>query len=306
MRRIPNERGFAAELESASKRYGDVVALDAVDLQLRHGQTTAILGANGAGKTTTVKLLLGLIRPSSGTVRLYGDDPTRPRVRTRTGSMMQISSLPATLRVVELIDLWRSYYPAPLDRGEVVELAGLSGLERRLYGKLSGGQQQRVCFALALSGDPDLLFLDEPTVGLDVETRRNFWAQIRRLVEQGKTIVLTTHYLEEADALSDRIVVLHEGSICADGTPHQIKSAAASRRIRCVTRVRVDEALAIAGVRQAYHDKAVLEILAAEAEPVVRELLARDPGLSQLEITGAGIEDAFLDLTGSQRREDAA
>ncbi len=297
MRLITQPAAAPVELTGVSKRYEKVTALDSLDLTIEAGKVTSVLGPNGAGKTTAIKLMLGILRPDAGSVQLFGLPPTSRSARTRTGAMMQISALPATLTVIELIDLFRTYYAQPLERSELVEIAGLQDLERRLYGKLSGGQKQRLAFALSICGNPDLLFMDEPTVGLDVETRRSFWQSIRSLAQRGKSIVLTTHYLEEADALSDRIVVLHHGAIRADGTPHQIKSEASSRRIRCVTLVRPDEVLALEGVRSARFDRAVLEILCSDAESVVRTLLDRDPGLRDLEIGGAGIEDAFMSLT---------
>jgi ABC-2 type transport system ATP-binding protein len=307
MRQLSSDPHPPVRLQRVVHRYGEVTALDRVDLEIAPGGVTAILGPNGAGKTTAIKAMLGLARPTSGAVELFGADPRTPAARVRTGAMMQISGLPHTLAVGELVDLFRCYYPAPLDAATVVDLAGLGGLEKRLYGKLSGGQRQRVLFALALCGDPDLLFLDEPTVGLDVESRRALWARIRELVERGKTIVLTTHYLEEADALSDRIVVLQRGRVRADGTPYQIKSQAAARRIRCITDVPPKQIAELPGVRSARYDRAAVEVLAVAAEPVLRELLARDPGLRDLEVTGAGIEDAFLSLTGeSEPPADAA
>ncbi|HVS12834.1 MAG TPA: ABC transporter ATP-binding protein [Thermoanaerobaculia bacterium] len=298
MRQPVRESHAPVVLRKVTHHYGEVTALDRVELEIEPGTVTSILGPNGAGKTTAVKLMLGLARPAAGTVELYGDDPTLSRHRVRTGAMMQISSLPHTLAVRELVELFRCYYPRPLPYRVAIEAAGLEGIEGRLYGKLSGGQKQRVLFALALCGDPDLLFLDEPSVGLDVETRRGFWTRVRELVGRGKTIVLTTHYLEEADAFSDRIVVLHRGRVRADGTPHEIKSRAAARRIRCVTDVPPAQIATLPGVRSARYDKAAVEVLAVAAEPVLRELLARDPRLRDLEITGAGIEDAFLSITG--------
>jgi ABC-2 type transport system ATP-binding protein len=213
--------------------------------------------------------------------------------------------MPDTLRVRELVRLFQTYYPRPLPYRRVVELAGLDEIEERLFGKLSGGQKQRVAFALALCGDPELLFLDEPTAGLDVEARRRFWTGVRDLVDDGRSVVLTTHYLEEADALSDRIVVLQRGKVRADGSPHQIKSQAAARRIRCVTSLTPGDIALLPAVRSARWDKAAVEVLTSEAEAVVRELLARDPGLRELEVTGAGIEDAFLALTQEQPADAA-
>ena len=288
-----------AELRGAVKRYGPVTALDGVDLTVRAGEVVAVLGPNGAGKTTAVQLLLGLGRPGAGTVRLFGRDPRDAAARVRVGAMLQVSKVPETLKVREHIHLVSSYYPRPLPLSEAIAVAGLTGLEDRLFGKLSGGQRQRVLFALALCGDPDLLFLDEPTVGLDVESRRGLWEQIRAKAGAGRTVLLTTHYLEEADALADRIVLLHQGRILAEGTPAEIKARVGGRVIRCRTRVPVEEVAFLPGVREARRRGEDLEILTLTAEPVVRELLARDAGLSGLEVRGAGLEDAFLSLTGS-------
>ena len=286
-----------AELRWVKKCYGEVTALDAVNLALRPGQVTALLGPNGAGKTTAVKLLLGLLRADSGSAHLFGGDPTLAEARTRVGAMMQISGVPQSLRVGEHIDLFSSYYPAPLPLAEVLAQTGLAELADRPYGKLSGGEQQRLLFALAICGDPDLLFLDEPTVGLDVESRRAFWEQVRRLVGTGRTVLLTTHYLEEADALADRIVVLSAGRVVADGTPAEIKSQAAAQRIRCLSNLDPEVVAGWPQVRTVRHDQTRLEILTSEPEAVVRRLLDLDPDLSELEVTGAGLEEAFLDLT---------
>ncbi len=176
-------------------------------------------------------------------------------------------------------------------------MTGLTEVKDRLFGELSGGQRQRVLFALALCGDPDLLFLDEPTVGLDVEARLILWEEIRKLIARGKTVLLTTHYLEEADALADRIVVINRGTVIAKGTPAEIKAKTAGRRIRCVSRLSLDFVRQIPGVVDVRRDREALEIQAAEAEPVLRELLARDQALSQLEVSSAGLEEAFLALT---------
>ncbi len=223
----------AAELRRAVKRYGAVTALDGIDFAIRPGEVVALLGPNGAGKTTAVQLLLGLVRASEGEALLFGHDPRRPEARMRTGAMLQVSKVPETLKVREHVDLISSYYPRPLPASEVMAAAGLEGLEDRLFGKLSGGQKQRVLFALALCGDPDLLFLDEPTVGLDVESRRAFWTVIEEKASQGRSVLLTTHYLEEADALADRIVLINKGRIAAEGTPAEIKARAAGRKVRC-------------------------------------------------------------------------
>ena len=214
-----------ASLEAVSKNYEDVRALRNVNFTVHAGQVVALLGPNGAGKTTTVKLLLGLIQPNSGKTRVFGGDPTNPQNRMRTGAMLQVGRVPETLRVREHINLFSSYYREPMPIEDVLAAAGLEKLRDRKFGDLSGGQRQRTLFALAICGNPDLLFLDEPTVGLDVEARRMLWEEIRRLVERGKTVLLTTHYLQEADALADRIAVINQGEIIAEGTPGGDQSA---------------------------------------------------------------------------------
>jgi len=286
-----------ASLEGVSKNYEEIRALRNVDFTVNSGQVVALLGPNGAGKTTAVKLLLGLLQPNSGKARVFGGDPTNPQNRMRTGAMLQVGRVPETLRVREHIDLFSSYYPTPMPLAEVLAAAGLEKLSDRKFGDLSGGQRQRTLFALAICGDPDLLFLDEPTVGLDVESRRALWEEIRRLVERGKTVLLTTHYLEEADALADRIAVINQGEIIAEGTPAEIKSKTSGKRIRCITALSTASLLQIPGVTDARQDREAVEIHAREAEPVVRALLARDASLSGLEITSAGLEEAFLALT---------
>lgn len=287
----------AARLEEVSKSYGAIKALDRLSLEIRAGELLALLGPNGAGKTTAVKLLLGLARPASGRVRVFDADPQRPESRVRVGAMLQVARVPETLRVREHLDLFSSYYPKPLAAEEILALAGLTAVKDRLFGELSGGERQRVLFALALCGDPDLLFLDEPTVGLDVEARRALWGEIRKLIARGKTVLLTTHYMDEADALADRVVVINKGSVVREGTPSEIKAKTAGRRIRCITRLDAETVLGIPGVIAVRRDREAYEIEVSQAEPVLRELLGGDAGLSGVEVTSPGLEEAFLALT---------
>jgi ABC-2 type transport system ATP-binding protein len=294
-----------AGLHSVSKNYGEVKALQQVDFSVCAGELVALLGPNGAGKTTAVKLLLGLATPSSGNARVFGGNPVHPEVRMRVGAMLQVAKVPETLRVREHIDLFSSYYLKPLSMAETLATAGLEPIKDRKFGELSGGQRQRVLFALALCGDPDILFLDEPTVGLDVEARRTLWEQIRKLVARGKTVLLTTHYLQEADALADRVVVIDKGRVIAEGTPSEIKSQTAGRKIRCLTSLSMDSIRGMRYVLEVREDREAMEIHASEAEPVVRELLARDASLSGLEVTSAGLEEAFLALTGKDNGSTA-
>jgi len=295
-----------AELRGAVRKYGAVTALAGIDFAVQPGEVVALLGPNGAGKTTAVQLLLGLLRPSAGEVKLFGQDPRATAARVRVGAMLQVSKVPETLKVSEHVHLISSYYPNPLPAGEVMAAAGLLGLEGRLFGKLSGGQRQRVLFALALCGNPDLLFLDEPTVGLDVEARRAFWAVIQGKAAEGRSVLLTTHYLEEADALADRIVLISRGRIVAEGTPAEIKARVAGRKIRCRTALTLAEASALPGVRAARREGGVTEVFTNNADRAVRELLQRDPALSGLEVEGADLEEAFLALTGADSEEVAA
>lgn len=215
----------------------------------------------------------------------------------RTGAMLQVGRVPETLLVREHIDLFSSYYQRPMPAQQVLAAAGLEKLRDRKFGDLSGGERQRVLFALAICGNPDLLFLDEPTVGLDVEARRLLWDEIRGLVRRGKTVLLTTHYLQEADALADRIAVINKGEIIAEGTPAEIKAQTSGKRIRCITSLGLDRLRQMAGVTDVKEDREAVEIHAGDAESVVRELLARDATLAGLEVTSAGLEEAFLALT---------
>jgi ABC-2 type transport system ATP-binding protein len=217
-----------AQLTAVTKRYGETVALEKLDLSIQPGELLALLGANGAGKTTAVRIILGLAAPNEGTATVFGGNPRQTATRTRVGAILQSAKVPETLRVAEHIDLFSSYYPNPMPFAEVIEAAGLTGLERRMFGKLSGGQQKKVLFALAICGNPDLLVLDEPTAGLDVEARRALWKQIRLFIERGKSILLTTHYLAEAEALADRVMVINKGRVVAEGTPQQVKGDAAT------------------------------------------------------------------------------
>ena len=288
---------IAATLNQVSKTYGTVQALNNFSLDVRGGELTAVLGPNGAGKTTAIKLLLGLARPTSGRVSVFGGDPTILGTHLRIGAMLQVGRVPDSLRVREHIDLFSSYYSRPLPMKQTLAIAGLEDLRNRKFGELSGGQKQRVLFALAICGDPDLLFLDEPTVGLDVEARHLLWQEIRQLLTLRKTVVLTTHYLEEADALADRIVVINKGSLIAEGTPQEIKARSAGKKIRCVTRLSAGVVQSFPGVVDVQDDRGALVIRTSHPEDVLRELLSRDLDISGIEVTGAGLEDAFLSLT---------
>ena len=294
---MPHAHAPLARLDGAVKRYATITALDGAHLQLRRGELLALLGPNGAGKTTAIGLLLGLIRADAGTVELFGQDPQRIEARRRIGVMLQDAELPPTLRAGELLRLTASYYPAPRPLAETAELAGVSDLLKRPYAKLSGGQQRRVQFALALCGRPELLFLDEPTVGMDIEARQKLWAAIRHLIGEGCSVLLTTHYLEEAEALADRVCVMAHGRMIHEGTVDQLRARVALKRIRCLSALPADTVRGWPEVSDVQRDGERLHITAAEAEAVVRRLLDADRHLRELEVHRAGLAEAFTELT---------
>jgi len=312
-----HERCAAASLREVTKRYGkDVIALDRVSLTLGNGEIVALLGPNGAGKSTAVKLMMGLTAPTEGSARVFGRDPLFAGNRLRTGVMLQVGRAPEMLRVREHVEIMRGYYPHPLSFAEIVRAAALEGIEARMFGQLSGGQKQRVLFALALAGDPDLIFLDEPTVGLDIEARRRMWAEIRSLRSRGKTVLLTTHYLEEADALADRIIVLNKGRVICEGSPAEVRSMGAAvtaksqspeRDLRAAvagvkllsfqTKLSREQIMNLAGVRAVDVSGMRVTVTSSAPEATLRELLALDTELQGLEIKSPALEDAFLSLT---------
>jgi ABC-2 type transport system ATP-binding protein len=287
----------AASITGVVKRFGEQIALDHLTLAIRAGEITALLGPNGAGKSTAISLLLGLISPEDGEVRVLGGRPGELAVRRRTGVMLQSAALPDTLKVGELLRLVRGYYPSPRPLAEVAELAQISGQLCTPYGALSGGQQRRVQFALAICGNPQLLFLDEPTTGLDVEARELLWAVVRELTARGCAILLTTHYLEEADALAQRIAVLVRGRLVSEGSVDQIRSSGVRRRIRCVSALGLEEVRAWPGVSDVTRDARWLDIESSAAELDVRRLLVADPHLSELEVRRTGLAEAFVRIT---------
>ena len=292
-------RPDVAGLAAVVKNYGSRRALDGVDLAVGSGEILALLGPNGAGKTTAVKLLLGLLDPDGGAVRVFGKDPREAKGRERSGAMLQVARVPETLRVREHIDLFSSYYPHPLPLAETLEAAGVRELANRKFGDLSGGEKQRALFALALCGNPDLLFLDEPTVGMDVEARHGMWKQIRALAARGKSVLLTTHYLEEAEALADRIVVLHHGRVIENGTAAEIKSRVAGQLVRCRTRLSVEDLMRFAHVSEVLCEGGVMEIRTSSSDDVLRQLILTDPEACGIELKNSGLEEAFLALTAN-------
>jgi ABC-2 type transport system ATP-binding protein len=294
------DRAPVLELRGVTKRYGAVDALRGVDLAVHRGEVVAILGPNGAGKTTAISILLGLRRPTTGTVALFGGAPDHPATKARVGAMLQESGVPGTLTVAELIDLFRGYYPAPRPRPDLLAVAGLEEVADRRVRSLSGGQRQRLYVALALAGNPEVVFLDEPTTGMDVESRRRFWDVIGALAAEGRTVIFATHLLEEADALATRIVVIDRGLVIRDGTPAEIKARAGGATIRLRADVDADVLAGWPGVLRVGHAGARLEIVAREPQDVLRRLFASGAVVDEISVEEHALETAFLDLTAKE------
>ncbi len=289
--------GAVLELEGVTKSYGPVEALTQFDLTVEAGEIVGVLGPNGAGKTTAISIMLGLRRPTTGSVRVFGEAPESREARGRMGAMLQESGVPATLTVEELIRLFGAYYPYSLPVERVLELARLSDLRSRRASALSGGQRQRLYFALAICGDPDLIFLDEPTTGMDVQSRRGFWNEIRELAGLGKTLLFATHFLEEADALATRIVVIDRGRVVAQGTPAEIKAHAGGKRIRLRGDVDTAEVRGWPGVRSVETAGGYVVIQTSDAEEGLRRLFASGQRIDEVTVEDAELESAFLNLT---------
>jgi ABC-2 type transport system ATP-binding protein len=297
-------------LTGLTKSYGDVKAVRGIDLSITPGHSLALLGPNGAGKTTTIDMMLGLIRPDSGSISLFGATPTEAVDAGVVGGMLQTGSLPQYLSVRELVSMMASLYPHPLEVEDVLRSTGTLEIAERPTTKLSGGQTQRVRMAIALIADPDLLVLDEPTAALDVEGRRDFWTAIRAVAARGKTIIFATHYLEEADTYADRIVLMARGRIVADGPPTEIKARVGGRTIRAtLPGIEVSALQAIAGVTKAEQRGGGFVLTCIDArssDAALRTLLSEYPEARDIEVHGAGLEEAFLDLTGDEAEEELA
>jgi ABC-2 type transport system ATP-binding protein len=293
------------ELLEARKQYARVQALRGVSLTIERGEVVAMLGPNGAGKTTAISLMLGMRRPTAGHVRLFGRDPGDRAARSRCGVMLQESGVSDVLRVAETVDIFRAYYPRPLPTARILELAGLTEVANRKISALSGGQRQRLYYALAVCGDPEALFLDEPTAGMDVEARRSFLAGIRDYASEGRTIVLTTHYLEEADQLAHRVVVIDRGMIVADDSPEAIKARVAGRRVSFTVDPAPSaadfEGLPISGLE--LRDQLV-RFRSGSPEQVLAAAFHRGWDIRNLEVVGADLEEAFVSLTTDRAADD--
>ncbi|MEP7047873.1 MAG: ABC transporter ATP-binding protein [Ilumatobacteraceae bacterium] len=277
---------------------GPVHAVRGIDVDISAGETVALLGPNGAGKSTTIDMLLGLSQPDSGDVRIFDMSPAEAIANGAIGAMMQTGAVLSDLSVRELVDMMGSLYPNPLTPDETLALAGIADIADRKTNKLSGGQTQRVRFAVAMVSDPDLLVLDEPTVAMDVESRHQFWDTMRAFTARGKTVLFATHYLEEADANADRIVLMARGKVVADGPATEIKAVAGGRTMRAtLPGADLDALRRLDGVRDGELRGDSFVLNCTDSDSAVRALLRDFPNVRDLEITGAGLEAAFLQLT---------
>lgn len=292
---------YALSASGVHKHYGDTHALNDVALDVARGEICAVLGQNGAGKTTFIHCALGLTKPNAGELQVLGHRAGSIDARRATGVMLQDTDLPELLSAREHLSLYARYFPQPQAVDALIDYADIGDFADQRYKSLSGGQKRRVQFALALIGQPRLLFLDEPTTGLDQDARRAVWRNVRRLAETGTTVILTTHYLEEADALADRIIVINAGEIIADGDAQAVRERVGGALISCQTSVDANTAAQMPAVQQAQMSGRLLSIVSNDAAATLGALLAADPGLKDLSVRKPSLDEAFSLLTGNHR-----
>ncbi|GAC21757.1 ABC transporter ATP-binding protein [Paraglaciecola arctica] len=282
-----------------TKSFAGKKALDNIDLEIKSGQVFAILGANGAGKTTLINIFLGRLNADQGDVSVFGVRPGSLQAKRQSGAMLQVANLPETLKIKEHIQLFQSYYPHPMDYQKVINYAGLQHMQNRYSKKLSGGEKQRLLFALSICGNPKLLFLDEPSVGMDVEARQGLWQGIRDLRAAGTGIVLTTHYLEEADNLADNIVLLKQGAIIRQGSSDDIKASISHTIIRFSSDKKLQEFEQLPAVINVKKSGKFIQLQTENVNQTLPPLLSANPNLQNLSVSSAGLEEAFLQLNNS-------
>jgi ABC-2 type transport system ATP-binding protein len=290
---------IAIEARGLRKSYGEVHAVRGVNVSIQPGETVALLGPNGAGKSTTIDMLLGLADPDAGEVSVFGGAPTAAVDSGYVGAMLQTGALIRDLSVRELVTMVASLYPEPLGVEEALELTGMGALADHRTQKLSGGETQRARFAVAIVANPKLLVLDEPTVAMDVEGRRSFWATMRELAAQGRTVLFATHYLEEADAYADRAILMAHGQVVADGPTNEIKARVGTRTIKATLPGADLERLgALPGVGSIERRGEAVLLTCSDSDTAIRALLRAEPDARDIEIVAAGLEEAFVELTG--------
>jgi ABC-2 type transport system ATP-binding protein len=295
------EQGAAVHLAGLRKHYGQVKAVDGIDLLIAPGEVVALLGPNGAGKSTTVDMLLGLTKPDEGLVNVFGNEPSRAVAEGAIGAMLQNGTLLDDATVGETVAMIASLHRRPMPVEEAMRRAGVEEFANRRCNKLSGGQKQRVRFAVALVSDPDLLVLDEPTAAMDVGTRREFWASMREFTEAGRTVLFATHYLDEAEEFADRVVLMREGHVVADGSVAKVREMASGRTISAVLpSVPVDQLSVLPGVVDADRRADRVQLACNDSDAALRALLTTYPHVHDIEISAAGLEEAFLALTAKE------
>ncbi len=297
-----DQRPSAIALSGLRKRFGKVTAVDGIDLDVRQGEIVAFLGPNGAGKTSTIDIILGLSEPTAGVARVFGLEPAEAIAHGLVSAVMQTGGLLKNISVRETVEFTARLFPGHRDIADVIARAGLEQIANRRVGQCSGGEQQRLRFAMALVSDPELILLDEPTTGMDVTTRREFWDTIRADAQAGRTVMFATHYLEEADAYADRVVLIAKGKVVADGTPAQIRATGTGRTVRATwPGVTQSEVASIPGVQSADLRGDTVYLHCADSDSVARHLLERTTA-HDLEITARGLEEAFVALTASDAK----
>ncbi|MBX9575651.1 MAG: ABC transporter ATP-binding protein [Caulobacteraceae bacterium] len=295
---------IVARLSAASKRFAGRSVLTDVDLAIRAGEIVVILGPNGAGKSTLAGLISGRLQPASGGVTLFGLHPRKPEARARLGVMLQDAGLPEGLTVREAVDLQAGYFRRRLKTADILEQTGLSALAKRRCDKLSGGERRRVQFALAIGGRPDLFVLDEPTAGVDPESRREIWRTVRAKAADGGAVVLATHHMDEAEALADRVVVIAGGRILVDGSPSLIKARAAGSTVKFRTAAPADQLAGLAAVIRASKDGAHATLLTTDPRSTLEALFVEHPAVSELEVASASLEEALADVVAAGQGRD--
>ncbi|WP_416828040.1 ATP-binding cassette domain-containing protein [Ectobacillus polymachus] len=291
------------EVNHITKRFKDKAAVNDVSFSIEKGTVTAILGPNGAGKTTMITMMLGLLSPTEGKARMLGKNPKA--VRNRLGAMLQEVSVMDGVTVGETIDLFRSYYEAPLPKNELLRLADLEAEEKKMADGLSGGQKRRLGFALALAGNPDILFLDEPTVGMDITSRKHFWDEIRQFARLGKTIILTTHYLEEADQLANRIMLFANGTIACDGTPEEIKARITKKSVTFTMSKPIPASLlaAIPHVKGAVVEGTRVSLVTNDTDAVLRAIFEEKLNVHDIDVERGRLDEAFEQIVSQAKEE---
>jgi ABC-2 type transport system ATP-binding protein len=299
-----NTTGQVVRLKGVTKSYGSVRAVNGIDMEIRHGEIVALLGPNGAGKTTTISMMLGLLVPTTGTIEMFEMSPVEAIRRGRIGAMLQEGKLMSGVRVGEFIDFVRSLHSTPLPKDELLELAGLQGLEKRRIDRLSGGQTQRVRFAMAIAGAPEMLMLDEPTAAMDVEARREFWTSMHAYAARGNTILFATHYLEEAEDSASRLIIIAQGQIIVDGTVQEIQARYGEPRVSFTRQSDALNGFAhLPGVQQYKIEGERVTLHTHDADATVRALVSGNIPWNNLEVKSNDLEETFIRLVHTGKGE---